>query len=168
MAGRTARSEKPRKKQAPMVAFALKEESLNLFTGKLHTLEYVYYGAWVIQDLLYLKSRKHGEKAERKETSYKACVTTLHECGDKMRAMSWKDRRCYNFLSRSHRVAILNNTSGRKILGFTERISASLTSEHQKKLYSNVTYLLSQVQMILPSCLFRLFASISSRHFYKV
>ena len=90
-----------------MVAFALKEESLNLFPGKLH----VYCRAKVIQDLLYLRSRKHGEKVGRKETSYKACMTTFHECREKMRVTNWKRRRCYNFLSRSHRVATLAKTT---------------------------------------------------------
>ena len=106
---------KAQEKASPYGGFCSKGGIIESFHWKTsYSFEHVYCRAWVIQNLLYLKSRKQGEKAGRKETSYKACMTTFHECREKMRVTSWKRRKCYNFLSRSHRVAILNNTPGRK------------------------------------------------------
>lgn len=63
-----------------MVAFAAKEESLNLLIGQLHTvLKNAYADAELFRIVFCFKSWKHEKEKGRKEACYKALLRNIYE-----------------------------------------------------------------------------------------
>lgn len=63
-----------------MVAFATKEESLNLLIGQLHTLlKMCTAGAELFRIVFCFKFWKHEKEKGRKEACYKALMITIYE-----------------------------------------------------------------------------------------